>query len=375
MNDLIETVLLPLSDGDKEEYRKAFGTLVPGELPVVLFDDIKHELEYREQLIYRPSFHSGQRKLFLSELQFLTDAPRDATVIYAGAAPWSHGAYLAKLLPHMKFLLVDPREFSIHGIESIEVRTIDGFKRARTKVCYLRGLFTRELAEEIRTKLKNIYFISDIRTVQSGGSPTTLDIIWNLSQQFNWLTIMKPLRSMFKFRHPFYNEPDSHFLTECGRSPFKEDFEFSLSHGIDFVENFKTRTLVYPSGEIRLQAWAPTASTETRLVIDKKYKLKDYGNHLEYQNRFYFHNTVSRPFGLYKNPNKIARMSFCECHDCALENEIWTRFGSNDVRKNVRELGAATRSLGWHGIPDLRRAKNEATKYNFSLGIGSKSRT
>ena len=65
--------------------------------------------------------HFGQRKLFLSELRFLTSYLRKRTtdaiapmlVIYPGAAPSRHTGYLASLFPEVTFLLVDPAVFRI----------------------------------------------------------------------------------------------------------------------------------------------------------------------------------------------------------------------------------------------------------------------
>ena len=62
--------------------------------------------------------HWGQRKLFLSELYFLTKyAGLSKNVIYAGAAPGKHTKYLATLFPEHKFILVDPSPFHIEENE------------------------------------------------------------------------------------------------------------------------------------------------------------------------------------------------------------------------------------------------------------------
>lgn len=58
--------------------------------------------------------HWGQRKLFLSELYFLTKYSKlGKVVIYAGAAPGTHIEYLATLFPEHIFLLVDPCHYDI----------------------------------------------------------------------------------------------------------------------------------------------------------------------------------------------------------------------------------------------------------------------
>lgn len=61
--------------------------------------------------------HVGQIKLFLTELQFLTNALENfddkAIVIYAGSAPSNKLSYLSNLFPNVKFVLVDPNEHYI----------------------------------------------------------------------------------------------------------------------------------------------------------------------------------------------------------------------------------------------------------------------
>jgi hypothetical protein len=65
--------------------------------------------------------HIGQRKLFISELQFLTlklpDLATEAYVVYAGAAPSCKMKLLIDLFPNVTFILVDPNEFYIYWNE------------------------------------------------------------------------------------------------------------------------------------------------------------------------------------------------------------------------------------------------------------------
>jgi hypothetical protein len=58
---------------------------------------------------YRTLVHWGQRKLLLTEIEFLTRYGHlSDTVIYAGAAPGTHTAVLAALFPKHKFHLHSP---------------------------------------------------------------------------------------------------------------------------------------------------------------------------------------------------------------------------------------------------------------------------
>lgn len=59
--------------------------------------------------IMRQGCHSGQRKLLLTEIEFLSSCGGGAElVIYAGSAPCEKLPVLLALYPHLKFLLVDP---------------------------------------------------------------------------------------------------------------------------------------------------------------------------------------------------------------------------------------------------------------------------
>lgn len=89
-----------------------------------LLDDFTRRLPYRSTMEYAKTVnHWGQRKLLLSEIEFLTEHANEHTiVIYAGAAPGTHIQYLSReLFPKIKFVLVDPSPFSIRETEKIEI--------------------------------------------------------------------------------------------------------------------------------------------------------------------------------------------------------------------------------------------------------------
>lgn len=80
--------------------------------------------------------HWGQRKLFMSELSFFTQFAKSGyTVVYAGAAPGTHTAYLIELFPDLNFVLVDPAPFSKKLVES-------------DRVTLRQELFTDDIARE-----------------------------------------------------------------------------------------------------------------------------------------------------------------------------------------------------------------------------------
>ena len=124
----------------------------------ILKDDFP-ELKYRPRQHDedRSTVHYGQRKLHLSEIEFLTNFCKDipemtkkVTLIYAGAAPGTHIAKLSSMFPFINFVLVDPAPFIVKATKNIE--TIQDF-------------FTDRMAEEMVFKYKDDLrlFISDIR--------------------------------------------------------------------------------------------------------------------------------------------------------------------------------------------------------------------
>jgi len=128
-----------------------------GELARVLSADAPRRPYQRPPNTERSVNHWGQRKLLLSEIEFLTVFGQKGTlVVYAGAAPGTHTNYLADLFPSMDFLLVDPSEFYAKPTNRIEIR---------------QEFFTEQICREVREGGRDVLFISDIRT----ADPKVLD--------------------------------------------------------------------------------------------------------------------------------------------------------------------------------------------------------
>ena len=123
--------------------------------------------------------HWGQRKLLLSEIEFLTMYGHLAhTVVYAGSAPGTHLNYLSQeLFPEHRWILIDPAPFDAKETPQIEIRQ-----------CF----FTDDIAKEFQGK--NIIFICDIRSMEEWQSSEEkeervhADMVW----QQKWVEIMQP---------------------------------------------------------------------------------------------------------------------------------------------------------------------------------------
>ncbi len=214
------------------------------------------------------AIHLGQRKLLLSEIEFLTRIIRKAqetpvisesvngflyTLLYVGAAPGQHIPILSEMFPEVKFILYDPAPFRIKPTKSIEIH---------------QKLFTDDLVAQYSTegkKQNRLLFVSDIRSAPRTGYQDTdnvdpefeNEVRKNLSQQRSWVEKLRPVRSLLKFRLPFGEESDK-------------------------------ATTEYFDGVINFQAYAPPQSSETRIEVGHNPKLVVYDNTLYEQQLFYF---------------------------------------------------------------------------------------
>lgn len=349
LDNIINKLTKYISDSrTRKEYIEYFkaGLASKNVKPIVTIDDIDKQLYYSAAThTFRPNAHIGQRKLFLTEIQFFTNKVKESDniyCIYAGAAPSNHTGYLAALFPNIKFILIDPNPFEVreanpivlHGYGDPEIdpeRAEQLIKSAMSRpeqIYIINDLFTVTLAETFHKLMKRneMVFISDIRTnSHEDDYPDVLDILWNLAQQYVWITKMAPSWSMLKFRHPFYNEDPEVFAKNISRPPYEYDFTESVKLGLDFAKNWKEKKLVYFDGEVYIQAWPGRSSTETRLVTEGL-KLKDWGQKDEYENKLFYYNQISRSWVHHYNPNSDVKLGFDNCNDCSLENHIWEQY-------------------------------------------------
>ena len=205
--------------------------------------------------------HWGQRKLFLSELWFLTKYGHLATcVVYAGSAPGTHIPFLAQLFPKHKFILIDPSNFDLKDLQ-------DDKTNVKERITVRQEYFTDEIATQLAQEHQgNILFVSDIRTADPHEQDAELVEIMvyrdNMKQK-DWINIMKPKKSLLKFRCPY---PDR-------------------QNGKENLRMFK--------GEIYIQPYAAPTSTETRLVPDDSLEEIEYDN-VKYEEQLFYHNHVTR---------------------------------------------------------------------------------
>jgi len=325
---------------------------------VVTIDDILDKLPYETSLKYfRTNLHLGQRKLFLTELQFLTKyletKDDECYVVYAGAAPSGHIYFLHLLFPNIKFILVDPNSFVLnitdpkhthYKIQTNEIVYMSKSKKTPNNNNFIVYDGNMNIIEYIRTtnyhfylfeefytndtsklliKLNDrpIYFWSDIRT-----DPNDLHILWNLAQQHNWIKYLKPKAFMLKFRCPYFiNKLSKDEIMDYINRNFDDSISHAKKWGLNIIDDYLNKKLVYFKGTINVQAFGPPSTTEVRLVSNNYLTYTDY-KCLDAEEKFFFHNNIDRTFIRHDNKYSDQNLGFDHCNDCSLEAYLWSNY-------------------------------------------------
>lgn len=236
--------------------------------------------------------HWGQRKLLMSEIEFLTrctEPGKTFTIVYAGAAPGSHTNYLADMFPDCKFVLVDPAPFVAEETKQIKI---------------IKGYMTDEIAEEYKDT-ENVMFVSDIRTanprVMSAAQVEERVKIDN-QMQVDWIEKMNPIGSLLKFRCPYYDEKE--------HKKIKEELKEGEKDTYLYYEYYK--------GDVYLPVWGPQSTTECRLYVPKDREMIDYDIKRFEEQLFYFNNETRVMF----YPHNVKSPGLDHCFDCRSEVKI-----------------------------------------------------
>jgi hypothetical protein len=229
-----------------------------------------------------PSCHWGQKKLLLSEIQFLTNVCKklntkslnDYAVVYVGAADGFHFPILYNLFPELIWILYDPGKFSKESYMHPQ----------KQKVKIFNQFFTDETIKHAQQNAENrkILFISDIRV-----TPKDEQVYTDMINQARWGTSIGADFMLLKFRLP-YNEPDT----------FKpiNIVDLKLNKTIINNNDLIAKDTIYLKGDVFLQLYHPQYSTELRLFVEKKnnkYELDNY-DYIEIENKIFNYNTEIR---------------------------------------------------------------------------------
>jgi hypothetical protein len=363
----------------KDEYKKyAMNALEQQQqiinIPITMNDLKKENLQllYDQGIAYKISEHNGQRKLLNSEIQFLNnvisnDLQKDNKtlfVVYAGAASGNHIPLLLNYF-NVKILAIDPAEFRMFNYTPLKIfkdDDVDIFLGSTDKVpgiVIYNSFFTIELAKKLNDKAKEynrkLLFISDIRTKEERDEyPSDSSILFNLAQQYNWIIAMKEtlVACLLKFRHPFHNPKDEKDLQVQSQSQSQsqslltKELYIAKKNGLDLLEDYNKKRLKYFDGDIFLQSFAPSHSTETRLFIKFPFNIKEHMKDAEYESLLFYHNCINRCFKSYKNEAANCKIGYDNCFDCSLETAIWRNYYETKYKnvstKNITESADQT---------------------------------
>jgi len=253
----------------------------------ILVDDLPIVKEPEEYIIdkldLQPRCHWGQKKLLLSEIQFLTRIAKnlkitsfkDYALVYAGAAGGHHLPILYKMFPDLLWLLYDPAPFS-PNVYTHPTGLVKVYNR----------FFVDETLEHVKENCENrkIIFISDIRI-----SNDEVSTIKDMRNQGYWGMELDAVFMLFKFKLP-YNDKD-----EIPRS--NNDLKYDVNKLVNpLFKTDKPRHMVYLKGDIYLQLFPPPYSTELRLFVQRKknkYEFVEY-NYSDIQDRLFKYNSDYR---------------------------------------------------------------------------------
>lgn len=375
MQNFVEYATSSLNSEQKLQYVQGLAVVTSqceaGVIPaMVTYQDItgKGMLNYTGGMkIPKTVAHFGQRKLFLSELHFLTSYLKQRSnndqlpilVIYPGAAPSKHTGYLASLFPEVTFLLVDPSEFRIKRHFSNEPTinltplapdsttgdwsTLISEISLDSRTYIFNGLFTDALAHGLAEKFSGIaelLLISDIRTNTAAYIPDDLDTCWNLAQQFLWVKIINPHAYLLKFRYPYFVDTSrgehasvtsfvDRFNKCAGEQMFVDTFSEAHKYGLDMAADYTAQRIRYLPGNLDLQAFPGQNSTELRLSNLDYHNcntLVNYPDWKTYESEMCMYNKVWRPLMYHHNPYASYKLGFDHCNDCALEALFWEEY-------------------------------------------------
>ncbi|CAF4711997.1 unnamed protein product, partial [Rotaria sp. Silwood2] len=238
----------------------------------------------------------GQRKLLLSEIEFLTSYATDdnCLVVYTGAAPRTHLDYLSSLFPELEFVLIDIEPFVAFKSDKIKIQS---------------ECFTEDLAKTFSEKNKNILFICDIRTFSSHNNIAE-DIHIDISNQTIWHSTIDPHASLLTFRLPNVSD-----------------------------------TILFFEGHLLLDTWTSRRSMECRLIVEKNAQMKTYDN-VDFKRAMNNFQNITRTMYYEHDLDTVETEGLDHCYDCRAEIFILQKYlnktkmftDERELKKKIAEL-------------------------------------
>lgn len=290
-------------------------------------DDAPRERYRRRKNETKTVIHWGQRKLLLSEIEFLTlCGSSENPVVYAGAAPGTHLTKLAEMFPHHTFYCYDPAPFNVKSLSNLHT---------------YQTLFTDELAMAYRGK--DVLFICDIRAAESraeAANDVEESVGNDMDDQQRWFALMQPVAAILKFRLSWKpgKTPYMHgkiLLPVFGPITTTESRLLVVGNSLLAIPNHELtrkraerskKSVLSPSSTGSQEVSADAGEESLGLVVrDTRgfmMQLRDYDNTAYEEQMFYF-NTRQR-VALY--PHSVDGEGLDHCYDCRAEVDILTKY-------------------------------------------------
>lgn len=220
--------------------------------------------------------HWGQRKLFYSELEFLSIVSTkinihkdECLIVYIGAAEGQHINLFKILFKNTQFLLYDPNEFKVLENEIEEENKQFIIKTGEE------GFFTNNTVKEVLNIAngRKIILICDIRgqDYETSDKKYKEDMVWrNMLEQQKWGIMLDAEFMLLKMRFPF----------NLKSNDLEYNLEDELKNKIIINNNNEMNNVMYLNGKIYLQIHAGVRSAESRLFVSK---IKYYENNTDYK--------------------------------------------------------------------------------------------
>jgi hypothetical protein len=252
-----------------------------------IIPETTNDLTFQSQYLsdardFQSRCHWGQKKLLLSEIQFLTKvcqklntkSLKDYAVVYVGAAHGFHFPILYNLFPDLIWLLYDPARFSKEASMHPQKQRVKIFNQ----------FFTDETIKHAKQNSENrkILFISDIRL-----SPDEEAVMKDMISQAKWGTDLEADYMLLKYKLPYDDENTILYKTNT-----IDDLQINPKYIINPKLKADDKTLLYLKGDIYIQLFAHIHSIELRLMVEKvngKYEL-DIVKYSEIEKKMFYFN-------------------------------------------------------------------------------------
>jgi len=290
---------------------------------ITKYSDLPYLVKY-ENTFPKPKtiVHWGQLKMLLVTILFLIKVvdpnEKEVHIIYAGSAKGDNILLLCEMFPNTRWYLIDPRDHNKKLYKKLENKD----QILEITKDYFSDNIAKKYYEKFKNRTHKLLFLSDIRE-GTEDNKVLKDQDWNA----NWHKIIQPDFSYLKFRVAY-----------------------------DKDEIYK-----YYKGEIYLQIYAPSSSTETRILFKKDLEECEY-NTYEYQGKMLYFNRVIRPSyhkTLFKNNNY-----FDHCYDCAYFSYVVKNYLNKFPNFNPFKINKTSKKKSTDIFSIMKYITNYLNKYS-----------